>query len=82
MNYYELREIVKNIIPRRTKLEELEKAHGLVKEKGRKINYREFNFEQGKYTQNLRLLNTEEIHSFLEVSLRAAHCPMPLNADV
>lgn len=82
MNYQELREIVKHIIPRRQQLEELEKAHGLVKEKGRKVNYREFSFEKGEFTQNLRLLNTEEINSFLEVSLRAAHCPMPLNADV
>jgi hypothetical protein len=82
MDYKELREIVKTIIPRRHKLEELEKARGLVKEKGRKVNYKEFSFEKGEFTQNLRLLNTEEINSFLEVSLRAAHCPMPLNADV
>ena len=81
MTYYELREIIKQIIPRRTRLAKLEKSLGLVKEKGRKKNYSEFKLDEGLITIQ-RLLNKEEITSFLEVSLRAAHCPMPFNADV
>lgn len=82
MNYYELREIVKNIIPRKTILEPLERVASLVKEKGRKVNYQQFNLETNEMASHQRLLNEEEISSFLEVSLRAAYCPMPLNADV
>lgn len=82
MNYTELREICKDIIPRRSILEPLQKIKGLVKEKGRKKDYHEFNFEKGEFVSIQRLLNTEEMNSFLEVSLRAAHCPMPLNCDV
>jgi len=81
MNYWELRSIVKDLIPRRSKLEDLEKHLGLVKEKGRKINYTQFNLDTGQMEVHQRLLNKDEINSFLEVSLRAAHCPMPLNAD-
>ena len=80
--YWELRKLVESIIPRRSQLEKLEKHKGLVKEKGRKVNYSEFSFEREQYEIKQRLLNKEEITSFLEVSLRAAHCPMPLNADV
>jgi intein/homing endonuclease len=73
MNYWDLREIVKNIIPRRAVLEELEKQ-SLVKEKGRKVNYQQFNLEKGEMISIQRLLNKEEITSFLEISLRAPHC--------
>jgi len=82
MDYLELRQIVKDIIPRRSILEPLQKAQGLVKEKGRKKAYQEFSFDKGEFVSIQRLLNTEEMNSFLEVSLRAAHCPMPLNCDV
>ncbi|KKQ48969.1 MAG: hypothetical protein US68_C0021G0005 [Candidatus Shapirobacteria bacterium GW2011_GWE1_38_10] len=80
--YWELRELVKNIIPRRGMLDFLEKHKGLVKEKGRKIGYKEFSFDSEKFEIKQRLLNKDEITSFLEVSLRKNHCPMPLNADV
>ena len=73
-DYWELREIIKTLIPRRGILDSLEKQKGLVKEKGRKVNYQEFNFEKDQYEVKQRLLNKEEITSFLEVSLRAAHC--------
>jgi DNA repair photolyase len=82
MNYYELREIVKHIIPRKSIFEQLTKAASLVKEKGRKVNYQQFNLETNEMVSIQRLLNEEEITSFLEVSLRAAYCPMPLNVDV
>ena len=81
-DYWDLRKLVAGVIPRRSQLETLEKQKGLVKEKGRKVNYQEFSFEKDQYEIKQRLLNKEEITSFLEVSLRAAHCPMPLNADV
>lgn len=82
MDYWELRDVVKRIVPRRGLLERLEKQKGLVKEKGRKSNYYQFNLQSGQLQSIQRLLNKEEIRSFLEVSLRAAHCPMPLNADL
>jgi hypothetical protein len=81
-DYWELREIIKTLIPRRTQLESMVKHKGLVREKGRKVNYSEFNFEKDQYEVKQRLLNEEEITSFLEISLRATACPMPLNADV
>lgn len=81
-SYWELRELVKTLIPRRSMLEGMEKNKGLVKEKGRKVNYSEFSFETEKFEVKQRLLNKDEITSFLEVSLRKNHCPMPLNADV
>lgn len=81
-SYWELREIVKRIIPRRLKLAKLEKHFGLVKEKGRKSNYHQLDLKTGEMKRIERLLNKEEIKSFLEVSLRSAHCPMPFNADV
>jgi len=82
MNYYELRKVVQGIIPRKSILEPLEKTRSLVREKGRKVNYRQFNLETSEMLTHQRLLNEEEINNFLEVSLRAAYCPMPLNADV
>jgi len=81
-SYWELRELIKDIIPRRMELDDLEKRGSMVKEKGRKSNYHQFNLKTGEMVHLQRLLNKEEITSFLEVSLRAAHCPMPLNGDV
>lgn len=82
MGYFELRDQLVKVIPRKSILEALQKETGLVKEKGRKSNYKEFSLETGEFVSIQRLLNKEEINSFLEVSLRASHCPMPLNADV
>jgi len=48
----------------------------------RKTGYREFSFEDGCWTDRRRLLKKEEIRSFVEISLRAAYCPMPINLDV
>lgn len=81
-DYWELRDIVKRIIPRRTLLKPLTEAIGLVQEKGRKSNYREFDIKEGKLLKQERLLNKEEVKTFLEISLRASACPMPLNLDV
>jgi hypothetical protein len=53
-----------------------------VREKGRKKNYSQFNLREGEWRKQERLLNTEEINSFLEISVRAAACPMPFNMDI
>jgi len=53
-----------------------------VREKGRKRNYSQFNIVHNEWRKQERLLSTEEINSFLEVSVRASACPMPFNMDV
>lgn len=80
--YWELRRMVKDIIPRRGQFLELEKRKGMVEEKGRKTSYYQFNLQSGEMISLQRLLKKDEMTSFLEVSLRAPHCPMPLNGDV
>jgi len=81
MDYWELRSEAKKIIPRKNLLLEAgRKDH--VREKGRKSNYFQFNLELGKKVSIKRLLEKDVYKSFLEISLRAAHCPMPLNSDV
>lgn len=83
LSYWELRKIIKDIIPGKYQIKWLKKGiQGMVKEKGRKSNYRQYNIMTDDMEHLQRLLNREAINSFLEVSLRAAHCPMPLNADV
>lgn len=82
MNYWELRNEVKRVIPRRSQFFEHLKSKSLVKEKGRKSNYQQFDLISGGFQKIERLLNAEEINSFAEVSLRAAACPMPFNIDV
>jgi len=82
MNYWDYRNLVKDIIPRKNILTDLIKSNSIVKEKGRKVNYKQFDLKTGEMNRLERLLNLEEINSFIEVSLRAAYCPMPLNADV
>lgn len=81
MDYYEIREIVSKIVPRQVQLISSRRS-ATIKEKGRKTNYRQFSFCEGKMIDQKRLLNTEVINSFLEISVRAAACPMPFNMDV
>lgn len=82
MNYWELRKLVAKIIPRRTQLFPQVDRVKAVKEKGRKSNYHQYDLVGSKWNKHERLLNTEEVNSFLEVSIRASACPMPLNLDV
>lgn len=82
MNYYELRKQVSKIIPRTTFLYKEKKKAELVREKGRKTSYSEFNLAKKEFVKQERLLNLEEINSFIEISCRAGACPMPLNVDV
>ena len=82
MDYWELRAVVARIVPRMTQLSSSRKKAEAVQEKGRKKNYSQFNLRHNEWRKQERLLNTEEINSFLEISVRAAACPMPFNMDI
>lgn len=82
MDYWELRKIVSRIIPRMTQLKSSYRKVDPIREKGRKRNYSQFNLIHNEWRKQERLLNTEEINSFLEISVRAAACPMPFNMDI
>jgi hypothetical protein len=82
VNYWELRAKVAKIVPRMTQLYSSNRKSEIVREKGRKKNYSQFNLRHGEWRKQERLLNTEEINSFLEISVRAAACPMPFNMDI
>jgi DNA repair photolyase len=82
MNYWELRKAVSKIVPRMTQFISSSRKAEIVREKGRKKNYSQFNLRHGEWRKQERLLNTEEINSFLEISVRAAACPMPFNMDI
>jgi len=82
MNYFDLRSALSKVIGRQSLLSKLSDKLSAVKEKGRKSNYHQFDVTAGKWNKLERLLNTEEVKSFAEISLRAAACPMPLNLDV
>ena len=82
MSYYEFRRAISKIIPGQTILHGAGMVKQGVKEKGRKKNYHQFNLEEGEFKKQERLLNTEEVSSFLEISIRASACPMPFNLDI
>jgi DNA repair photolyase len=82
MNYWELRKAVSKVVPRMTQLVSSSRKAEIVREKGRKKNYSQFNLRHNEWRKQERLLNTEEINSFLEISVRAAACPMPFNMDI
>lgn len=81
MNYWDLRKLVSKIVPRMTQLKLAKHQQDAVREKGRKSGYHQFNIKDREWRKQERLLNTEEVNSFVEVSVRAAACPMPLNID-
>jgi DNA repair photolyase len=64
-----------------TKLELRHRKSQIVREKGRKKNYSQFDLKDKEWQKQERLLNTKEINSFLEISCRAAACPLPYNID-
>jgi hypothetical protein len=66
MNYWDLRDKIAKIVPRRSQLAKLERMAGLVKEKGRKSNYTQFHLKTGEMVRLERLLNNEQITSCLE----------------
>ena len=82
MNYFQLREQIAAVYPRSFPLIESHKKVGAVREKGRKSNYQEYKLFQDEWVKQERLLNTEEVNSFVEISCRAAACPMPFNLDI
>lgn len=82
MDYYELREQIAKVIPKRNQIIQKRLKAKAVQEKGRKSGYKEFKIPEQEMVPQERLLNTEEVNSFVEISCRAAACPMPLNLDV
>lgn len=82
LDYWQLRAIIAKIVPGMTQLFLTKKKVERVQEKGRKKNYQQFNLVENKWVKQERLLNNTEINSFLEISVRAAACPMPFNMDV
>lgn len=82
MDYWDLRKAVAKIIPRQKPLFTYTGVPRAVKEKGRKSGYKEFKLMENKWVKQERLLNTEEVNSFIEVSCRAHGCPMPVNIDI
>jgi len=82
MEYSEIREITSRVVPGMRPFFEAQRKTGAVKEKGRKKNYSQYNLLEGEWQKQERLLKTEQINTFLEISLRAQACPMPFNGDV
>jgi DNA repair photolyase len=82
VNYWDYRKQVAKVVPRLSTLFDVKSDSVKMKEKGRKSNYQQFVISNGETEKMERLLNTEHIQSFVEVSLRAQSCPMPLNCDV
>lgn len=82
MDYYELRKLVSRIVPRMTQLSYTKPKGGGLHGNLRKKNYSQFNLRNNEWVKKERLLKTEQIDSFLEISVRAAACPMPFNMDV
>jgi DNA repair photolyase len=74
--------MIARVVPGMTQFQYTKKKVERVQEKGRKKNYSQFNLRDGEWKKQERLLNNEEINSFLEISVRAAACPMPFNIDV
>lgn len=82
MTYWDLRKMVSRILPRMTQLTRQKGSEAMVREKGRKKNYQQYNLRQRSFVKQERLLNETELNTFLEISIRAQACPMPLNLDV
>ncbi len=82
MEYSDVRKAVSQVVPGLRPLFDVKRKARAIKEKGRKKNYSQFNLRDGEWQRQERLLNTEQINSFLEISLRAQACPMPFNMDV
>ena len=81
MNYWELRSIAASLIPRQTMLTMESGDQYKLKQKGRKSNYHQYDLSTGVTEPLQRILSEEGLNSFVEVSLRAQSCPMPLNLD-
>lgn len=82
MEYEEMRTMTSRIIPGTRPFFKAQREAQAVKEKGRKKNYSQFHLLDKEWKRQERLLKTEQIDSFLEISLRAQACPMPFNGDV
>jgi DNA repair photolyase len=80
-NYWQFRDAVaRRFFPRESALcQPLQEA---FRPKGRKTHYREFNLAVGGWTPRKRVLSEGRMKHFLELSVNASFCPMPLNLDV
>jgi len=81
MDFWEMRQEVAKLIPRMGQFIPTESPLSLIKEKGRKVNYHQYDIISGEMKKKERLLNLEEMTNFIEVSLRSQGCPMSLNVD-
>ena len=81
MDYWQLRKIAAGLIPRQTLLTMELGDQYKQQQKGRKSNYHQYNLAEAGLVKLERVLNEEGLQSFVEVSLRAQSCPMPLNID-
>jgi len=81
MDFWEIRQEVAKLIPRMSQFIPTESPLSLIKEKGRKVNYHQYDILSGEMKKKERLLNLEEMTNFIEVSLRSQGCPMSLNVD-
>jgi len=79
--YYENRKRLAQAIPRTGTLLEAAQTQA-IRLKGRKTGYHEYRFDREEMVKQERLLNAEEVNSFVEISCRAGACPMCLNIDV
>lgn len=53
-----------------------------VKEKGRKKGYAQFNILANRFERKELRFKTDVIKNFIEVSVRASSCPLPINVDL
>jgi DNA repair photolyase len=81
VNYWELRQKAKTIIPRVSKLSGGLNDGFKLKEKGRKANYRQYSITEDNINPSYKHYLPEHFGSFAEVSRRAQSCPMPFNID-
>lgn len=81
MDYWEARKYVATAVPRQTTVNATPGDLYKQKQKGRKSNYHQLNLATGELDKLERILSEEGLQSFIEVSLRAQSCPMPLNLD-
>jgi len=80
LTYWDIKRTVQRMIPRQTVLVPIEDEFSL--RRGRRSGYREYQLVPEGWKEYRRVLPEIGMCSALEVSLKAAACPMPLNLDV
>jgi DNA repair photolyase len=82
--YWELRKLASLWVPRSLAVpgSRNDRRFASIKIKKHKTNLKEFSLWDGEWKDRTRLLKEDHMGSFLEISLKAHACPMPLNLDV